>query len=280
MFKDMFREEIPYEEVEPKYTKENWEIGFGLQAIDGLTPSDYLVELAKKQITGKISYEEVEVSLQQYYEEGAKPEDSMEADFSSMRIAEILADKSFTFSPATLLSYHEWLFSGIKEFHYPVGEFRKVNITKAEAVLGGETVHYTNYRGLRTTLTWDFDQEKSKDYRGKTKAEIAHEVMTFISSIWQIHPFREGNTRTIAVFAIKYFYTFGFEINNEPFKNHAKFFRDALALANATRDKRTDKYLRMFTENILLGGTHELEIKQDESISEVKFDAVHDNGSN
>jgi len=259
----MFREDIPYEEIQIKYTKDNWEIGFGLQAIDGLKPSDYLVELAKKQIRGYISYEEVETSLVQYYEEGVKPEDNMEADFSSMHIAEILADQSFTFSPVTLLGYHRKIFSSIETFHYPVGEFRKLNMTKKEPVLGGESVSYTDYGMIKDTLTWDFEQEKSKDYRGRKKEEIAHEVMAFISSIWQIHPFREGNTRTIAVFAIKYLNTFGFELNNEPFKNHSKYFRDSLALANANRMTRTDRYLRMFTENILLGGKHELVIEQD-----------------
>ena len=259
----MFREEIPYEEMKAKYTKENWEIGFGLQAIDGLKPSEYLVELAEKQITGKISYEEVETSLKQYYEEGSQPEDSMEADFSSMRIAEILADRSFTFSPVTLLGYHRKLFSGIETFHYPVGEFRKLNMTKKEPTLDGASVLYTDYGMIKDTLTWDFEQEKSKDYRGKAREEIAHEVMAFISSIWQIHPFREGNTRTIAVFAIKYLNTFGFLLNNEPFKNHSKYFRDSLALANADRMTRTDKYLRMFTENTLLGAMHELVILQD-----------------
>ena len=110
-------------------------------------------------------------------------------------------------------------------------------------------------------MIWDFGQEKDKDYRGKIREQVAHEVMSFISGIWQIHPFREGNTRTIAVFAIKYLNTLGFELNNEPFKNHSKFFRDALALANAARMIRTDKYLQMFTENALLGGTHELVIR-------------------
>jgi len=259
----MFREEIPYEEMEVNYTKENWEIGFGLQAIDGLKPSQYLVELAEKQITDKISYEEVETSLKQYYEEGAKPEDNMEADFSSMRIAKILADKSFTFSPVTLLGYHQKLFSGIETFHYPVGELRKLNITKKEPILNGAGVAYTDYEMIKDTLTWDFEQEKGKDYRGKAKEDVAHEVMAFISNIWQIHPFREGNTRTMAVFAIKYLNTFGFELNNEPFKNHSRYFRDSLALANANRMNRTNKYLRMFTENTLLGGTHELVIKKD-----------------
>lgn len=259
----MFREDIPYEEMEVKYTKENWEIGFGLQAIDGLKPSKYLVELAEKQITGGIPYEKVASSLKQYYEEGAKPEDNMEADFSSMRIAEILADSSFTFSPVTLLGCHRKLFSGIETFHYPVGEFRKLNMTKKEPVLDGASVSYTDYEMIKDTLTWDFEQEKSKDYLGKSREEIAHEVMKFISSIWQVHPFREGHTRTIAVFAIKYLRTFGFELNNEPFKNHSKYFRDALAIAHASRDKQTDKYLRMFTENLLLTGTHVLVIRKD-----------------
>lgn len=259
----MFREEIPYEEIEAKYTKENWEIGFGLQEIDGLKPSEYLVELAKKQVLGKISYQEVESGLKRYYQESSKPEDNMEADFSSMRIAEILADHSFTFSPATLLGIHKKLFSGIETFHYPVGEFRKLNMTKKEPVLGGATVSYTDYGMIKDTLTWDFEQEKGKDYRGKKRVEIAHEVMAFISSIWQVHPFREGNTRTIAVFAIKYLNTFRFELNNEPFKNHSRYFRDSLALANANRMNRTDKYLRMFTENILLGGEYELVIRDD-----------------
>ena len=257
----MFREDIPYEEMEIKNIKESWEIGFGLQAIDGLKPSKYLIELAEKQIAGKLTYEEIETSLKQHYETGATPEDNMEADFSSMRIAEILADGSFTFSPVTLLGYHRKLFSGIATFHYPVGEFRKLNITKKEPVLNGASVSYTDYEMIKDTLTWDFEQEKNKDYRGKSKEEIAHEVMAFISSIWQVHPFREGNTRTIAVFAIKYFNTFGFELNNEPFKNHSKYFRDSLALANADRMNKTDEYLRLFTENILLSGKNELVIK-------------------
>ena len=257
----MFREEIPYVEVVPKYSKENWEIGFGLQAIDGLKPSEYLVELAQKQIAGVIGYEDVEAHLRAYYDNESIPKDNMEADFTSMRIAEILADESFTFSPITLLGIHKILFSGIETFHYPVGEFRKMNMTKKEPVLGGASVSYTSHSMIKETLAYDFEQEKQKSYHGKSKEDIAHEVMSFIAHVWQVHPFREGNTRTTAVFAIKYLHEFGFELDNEPFKNHSKFLRDALALANANRHKRTDSYLRMFTENTLLGGTHELVIR-------------------
>ena len=257
----MFREEIPYIEVVPKYTKENWEIGFGLQAIDGLKPSEYLVELAEKQIAGMIGYDDVETNLRDYYENQAETKDNMEADFSAMRIAEILADNSFTFSPITLLGYHKIIFSGIETFHYPVGEFRKTNMTKNEPILNGATVSYTNYQMIKPTLDYDFAQEKAKDYSGKSRVDIAHEVMQFISSIWQVHPFREGNTRTMSVFAIKYLREFGFELDNEPFKNHARYFRDSLAIANARPDIKKDIYLRMFTENAVLGGKNELVIK-------------------
>jgi len=256
----LFREDIPYEEAQQQYTQENWEIGFGLQAIDGLKPSEYLVELAEKQTLGKLTYEEVEINLKRYYEENPVALPNLEADISSMRIAEILADPSFTFSPVMLLGIHRKLFSGIDTFQFPVGEFRTINMTKKEPVLNGATVAYTDYGMIKETLTWDFQQEKSKDYRGKSLEAIAHEVMSFISGVWQVHPFREGNTRTIAVFAIKYLRTFGFEINNEPFKNHSRFFRDALALANAGRLQQTDKYLRMFTENVLLNGNYDLKI--------------------
>lgn len=256
----MFREDIPYEEIQQKYTQENWEIGFGLQAIDGLKPSEYLVGLAEKQMLGKLTYEEVETNLKQYYEENPNALPNLEADISSMRIAELLADSSFTFSPATLLGIHGKLFSEIETFEFPVGEFRTTNITKKEPVLKGRTVAYTDYGMIKETLIWEFQQEKSKNYREKSLEEIAHEVMSFISAVWQVHPFREGNTRTIAVFAIKYLRTFGFKLNKKPFKNHSRFFRDALALANADRLRQTDEYLRIFTENTLLGGNHKLVI--------------------
>ena len=256
----MFREEIPYTEIEPNYTKENWEIGFGLQAIDGLKPSKYLVELAEKQIAGKISYEEVESSIGQYYKEDANI-DNMEADVTSMRISQILAMDGFNLSPVTLLNYHKFIFSGIREFHYPVGKFRTQNITKEEAVLNGDTVRYTDYPFLKDTLAYDLEQEQEKNYYGEKKADIAHSVMKFISGIWQIHPFREGNTRTIATFAIKYLRHLDFEVDNKPFQNHSKFFRDSLALANYHRNGKTDKYLKMFTENTLLNGSHKLEIE-------------------
>lgn len=277
----MFGEEVPYEEEQinecPDYRRANWSIGFGLQAIDGLEPSDYLLELAELHIAGMITFEEIEKKLAEYYQKatlrvgegsakyykaGAYQANSMEGDFSSLRITEILSTDGFTLSPATLLSYHRIIFSGIAEFHYPVGKFRTVNITKEESVLNGDTVSYTIHQNIRDALAWDFEQEKNNDYLNLEKAEAAHRAMKFISTIWQIHPFRDGNTRTMAVFAIKYLRHLGFEVDNEPFKNHSKFFRDALVLANYHRKGQTDKYLMMFTENALLKGKRDLRIER------------------
>jgi len=256
----MFREEIPYEKVEKKYCRSYWEIGFGLQKIDGQVPSQYLVSLADEQVQNGLPYEEIEEKLTDYYQ--AQPEKgNAETDFSSLRIAELLSDDSFSLSPATLLGIHKKLFSGIEDFRYPVGKFREYNITKKEPILSGETVSYTDHGMIRETLQWDFSEEKDKNYTRHTKEKKAHEVMNFISNIWQIHPFAEGNTRTIAVFAIKYLRQLGFEIDNEPFKNHSRFFRDSLALANYHKHGKTNEYLRMFTENTLLNGDHKLEIE-------------------
>jgi len=256
----LFREDIPYEEEVPNYTKENWEIGFGLQAIDGLKPSKYLVELAEKQVAGKISYQELEEKMKEYHASDESFSDSDEADFSAMRIAKILATNTFGLRPPVLVGYHKQLFSNIESFNYPVGEYRTINIKKTEDVLNGDSVQYSYHEEIDDALGSIFEQERRKSYRKMSKEEVAYEAMDFIATIWHIHPFREGNTRTAAVYAIKYYRHLGFKIDNEPFKNHAQYFRDSLTLASAEFDKRTDKYLRMFTENIVLGGQNELVI--------------------
>ena len=259
----MFGEDVQYREEEANegqgYKRAIWSVGFGLQAVDGLVPSGYMVELAEAHVLGQKSYEEIESELNVFYGESGS-EETMEADYASLRIVEILSTDGFVFSPATLLGYHRLLFSDVESFGYPVGKFRDVNITKDEAVLNGETVIYGDFRMLKDTLMWDFEQEKDKDYTHMGKSDVVFEVMDFISDVWQIHPFRDGNTRTIAVFAIKYLRYLGFEVDNEPFKMHSKFFRDALVFANCHKEMRTDKYFRMFVENALLGAEHELVI--------------------
>jgi fido (protein-threonine AMPylation protein) len=232
-----------------------WETGFGLQAIDGLRPSKYMVELAQENIEGKKSYTEVYHDIKKYYDEETTEHSTKEADIVSLRVAELLSDNHFLLSPATLLGIHRHLFTDVfDDPTIPVGEFRSINMTKSEDVLIGDSVQYASHFMIRDTLNYDFEDEKNVQYSDKTKQEQSSQVEKFISGIWQIHPFREGNTRTTAVFTIQYLRSLGFAIDNEPFKKNASFFRNALVLDNANGELKTRNYLDMFFENALFNG--------------------------
>jgi fido (protein-threonine AMPylation protein) len=237
-----------------------WETAFGLQATDGLEPSAYMRELAEENARGQKSYEQVYQDISRYHE--TTNNSTREADLVSLRIKEYLARGGFTLSPATLLAIHKEIFKdGFTDSRIKVGQFRTYNISKAEKVLAGESVVYADYSMIRESLDYDFDREKSFDYRGLTAKDKVEHLTDFISGIWQIHPFGEGNTRTITVFLIKYFEQFGFKLNNESFKTHAAYFRDALVMANAplSLDRQTDSYLRLFMGNIALDAKNKLE---------------------
>ncbi|WP_071130534.1 Fic family protein [Enterococcus timonensis] len=257
-------DERPYEidETElPYQTKlDLWQTAFGLQAVDGLKPSKYMVGLAKEQAQGKKTYQEVETAIKKYYATDEMSNDTKEADIVSLRINELLSDDYFSLSPATLLAIHGHLFKDVFT-NIPVGKFRDQNITKKEDVLNGETVQYASHFMIKETLKYDFDLEKEFHVENLSKTQKGEHVMDFVSNIWQIHPFREGNTRTMAVFAIKYLRSLGFELDNEVFKSHSEFFRDALILANVSAPVKTKKYLLQFTDNLLFEGKHKLSKK-------------------
>ena len=259
-----FDEDIPYKEVpyesSPYVLRKNWETAFGLQETDGLKPSDYIVALSEEHINGNLTYEELEKNVKAYYIHSTQDDRGEEADLSSIRINRILASTGFRLSPVTLMNYHKQIFEGVRGYVYPVGKFRDVNISKEQQVLGGLSVNYIDFREIKDTLIWDFEQENSYPYKNKSKDEIAHHVMKFISNVWQIHPFREGNTRTIAVFTIKYLRHYDFEIDNEPFKEHSKYFRNALVIDNAPFKYKTNEYLQKFTENTVLSGNNVLDL--------------------
>lgn len=244
-------------EPDKAYKSEIWETAIGLQKVDGLTPSEYLVENARQHIDGDITIEEVKQRLQSYYE--AKPVNDLsdrteEADKVSAHIAEILSEKTFTFSPVEYISVHKRLFDGIYKF---AGQIRDYNISKSEWVLNGDTVVYTSAGNIMATLEYDFAEEKAFRYRGLTKRQMAEHFADFVSRIWQIHAFGEGNTRTTAVFAIKYLRTLGFDVSNDMFAEHAWYFRNALVRANYNNYDcdifSTHEYLNRFFGNLLLG---------------------------
>ncbi|MDR3252458.1 MAG: Fic family protein [Tannerella sp.] len=240
-----------------------WQTAIGLQQVDGLTPSAYLIETAKENIEGKITFDEVKYRIDSYYKTKTVKNDdddrTEEADKVSARIAEILGENTFTFSPIKYIAIHRQLFTGIYKF---AGKIRDYNITKSEWVLNGKTVFYASADDIRATLDYDFEQEKAFSYKNLNKQEMVDHIAKFISGLWQIHAFGEGNTRTTAVFAIKYLRSFGFEIDNTQFAQHSWYFRNALVRANyndyQNKAYATQEYLMRFFGNLLFGENNEL----------------------
>ena len=220
LFEIDFDSYILQSEPEKQENGKLWQTAIGLQQVDGLTPSKYLYETAKRNIDGEITIGEAKQLIDSYYEtrQGRTQEDddAEEADKVSVRIREILAEKTFSFTPDLLLSIHKRLFTGVF-CRVKAGYFRDYNISKHEWVLDGESVFYANADMIRQTLEYDFGQEKVFDYSKLSKEEAVKHLTRFIANIWQIHPFGEGNTRTTAVFTIKYLNSLGFDVNNEPF---------------------------------------------------------------
>ena len=254
-------------EPNQKQKAENWAIAIGLQKVDNLTPSKYLIKTAKENIEGKIDVAEVKSRIYSYYktDDGkAQKYETEQADKVSMHIAEILSETTFTFSPAMLFSIHKRIFSDV--FPKFAGKIRDYNITKNEEVLLGKTVYYSSFQDIKDTLNYDFDREKNFSYNELNLKEKVEHIAEFISGIWQIHPFVEGNTRTIAVFTIKYLKTMGFDnVNNEFFEQNSKYFRDSLVRANYQDLKQgilyTKEFLNKFFENMLFKGKNELDSK-------------------
>lgn len=242
-----------------------WSIATGLQQVDGLTPSAYLYETAKRNIEGEISIEEAKKLIDSYYESKTSrtedDDDTEEADKVSTRITELLSEKSFSFTPNQLLSIHERLFKCVF-YKVKAGKFRDYNITKKEWVLNGDTVLYANADLINETLKYDFETEKNFDYSKLSKEDAVKHITRFVANMWQIHPFGEGNTRTTAVFTIKYLRSLGFNVNNEPFEKHSWYFRNALVRANYTNMQKgiymNTEYLEKFFRNILLDENNEL----------------------
>ena len=264
MGKDPFKEYLRESEPDKAHKGYAWSTAIGLQAVDGLKPSKYLIDTAIQNIEGKITMKEAQNLIDSYYEERpvhlSDDERTEEADKVSSRIAEILSETAFSFSPNEYISIHRKLFQGI---YNHAGKIRDYNITKKEWVLDGATVMYGSASELRATLEYDFSQEKDFSYKGLLMDEIIHHLAIFISRLWQIHIFGEGNTRTTAVFFIKYLRTLGFAATNDIFAENAWYFRNALVRANYTNLQKgiyeTTEYLELFLRNLLLNEQNDLQ---------------------
>ncbi|MCM1122765.1 MAG: Fic family protein [Eubacterium sp.] len=262
MEQDPFKEYIRQSEPGRRDKGYIWHTAIGLQAVDGLTPSKYLLETAIRNIEGDITIDQAQQLLDRYYEENSKEEiddRTEEADKVSARIAKLLLEKAFSFTPTEYISIHRRLFQGI---YRHAGKMRDYNITKKEWVLDGATVLYGSATELSATLDYDISQEKKFSYKGLSINEMISHLAFFVARLWQIHVFAEGNTRTTAVFFIKYLRTLGFDATNDIFAENAWYFRNALVRANYNDLKagihETTEFLELFLRNLLLNETNPL----------------------
>ena len=258
-----FDEYIRQGEPEKSKRADAWRVAIGLQAVDGLTTSDYLNETARRNIEGEINIDEARQLVKTYYQKKTtrEPDDDekQEADEVSGNISKLLQTDAFTYSVAGFAAIHKAIFDGVFKH---AGRFRDYDITKKEWVLRGDTVQYARWQDLRMTLQYDLDQERLFDYTDLNKDQMVEHIAKFVSGLWEIHPFGEGNTRTTAVFTIKYLRSLGFDVNNDLFEQNSWYFRNALVRANYRNLTKGVNYepifLVRFFRNLLLGDNNVL----------------------
>lgn len=275
-------------EPDKREKSEIWETAIGLQQVDGLKPSQYLIHTAKSHIEGEITFEDVKNQLSSYYQEKPAKTDNekneLEADIVSARIAEILSEKAFSLSFVEFISIHKRLFDGLFDF---AGTIRQYNIEKKEWVLDGKSVTYGNHLNIKAYIEYDLQEEKKFSYKGLKQEEILNHIAEFTSRIWQIHAFGEGNTRTVAVFLIKYLRTLGFDIDNTLFAENSWYFRNSLVRANYDDYTKniysTNEFLNKFLENLLFNGKNILKNRYlhiaNDTVND-KIDTVNDTVNN
>jgi len=243
--------------------QKNWDMAIGLQTVDNLKPSKYLEKLLKENVTGEITIDEVKENLRSYYvEKGTNniiDSNELECDFVSTRMVELLEKDNFELSIDYLKYIHKYLFQDIDEF---AGEFRKIDFLKNEKILNNDTVSYGDFNKLDKSLNYDMEIEKYKNYDEMSMLEMINNITEFSSNIWQAHPFRDGNTRTTALFIEKYLVSLGFDVDNTLFKDKSIYYRNALVRSNYYNNylkiKKDNTYLIKFYENLLLGKNNEL----------------------
>ena len=258
-----FDEYIRQGEPAQRERADAWRVAIGLQAVDGLKTSEYLQKTARRNIEGEISIDEARELVKQYYitktTHDKGDEDKEEADKVSGNISKLLQTDAFTYSVGGFAAIHKAIFEGVFKH---AGKFREYDIAKKEWVLRGDSVLYGRWQDLQMSIKYDLEQERQFDYSGLNQEQMVEHLANFVAGLWQIHPFREGNTRTTAIFTIKYLRSQGFEVNNELFAEHSWYFRNALVRANYRNLKKGVNYepvfLVRFFRNLLMGENNTL----------------------
>ena len=258
-----FDEYIRQGEPEKKERAEAWRVAIGLQAVDGLKTSEYLQETARRNIEGEITIDEARQLVKEYYIKKTAHDnddaDKEEADRVSSNISKLLQTDAFTYSVAGFAAIHRAIFEGVFKH---AGSFRNYDISKKEWVLRNDSVLYGRWQDLQMTIEYDLEQERQFDYTALNNDQLIEHLTKFVADLWQIHPFCEGNTRTTAIFTIKYLRSLGFSVNNNMFEYYSWYFRNALVRANYRNVQKginaEPLFLVRFFRNLLLGETNDL----------------------
>lgn len=258
-----FDEYIKQVEPSAQESANAWRTAIGLQAVDGLKTSQYLLDVARQNINGDVTIDEVRELLDTYYKNKtnrtAVEDMEEEADKVAANIKKILSSKTLAFNTNGFIATHRRIFE--KVFKH-AGKIRQFDITKKEWVLRGATVNYLNWEDIRNALDYDIQQERDFSYKHLSDDEKIKHICRFVSGLWQIHPFQEGNTRTTAVFIIQYLRSIGYDVTNNLFEEYSWYFRNALVRANYKNSQLGVDYdfsfLEKFFQNLLQNKNHEL----------------------
>ena len=240
-----------------------WAAALGLQATDGLRTSYEMRRTALQYIEGHLTIDEVRQHINEYYKSNppatTDKEKEQEADKVACNIADVLFNKRLDFSTDGYLNLHRQIFDGVYDH---AGQLRSNDIVKSEWVLEKDTVFYLHWEELRMALDSNFQFERNLHYDELNKEDLLEWIAFFTAGIWHIHPFNEGNTRTIAVFSILLLRPLGYDIHTDVFADHSWYFRNAMVRANYMNELKhihvNPDFLIRFYRNWMFGDQWDL----------------------
>ena len=185
---------------------------------------------------------------------GIKDADALEraeADITYLRLYDVDgAIQSKTFELPHILSIHKYIFGDIYEW---AGTIRTIPMVKGERVLGGDTVHYSQPDDIGQDCAAILKELNGADWSRLGVHETAETFTKLMAALWQVHPFREGNTRTVITFAAQFAEAHGFRMDKTLLKDSAAYVRDALVKASDGPYSEYEYLVKIFEDAIRRG---------------------------
>jgi cell filamentation protein len=195
-------------------------------------------------------YEGTEILKNKFNIKDSEVLNEMEAEYASLRLAQIAETPLIgVYDAEHIRKMHEFIFQDIFDW---AGTYRTIDIIKHEPVLGGLSIEYAEYDKIDTALDNEIQNMKAIQWLEYSIDEQAYLFSLHLSRIWRVHPFREGNTRTITHFCCQYADSIGMNIDRSIFENNARYFRSALVAASAVFKDLGDKSKLEYLNRIVL----------------------------